>query len=240
MGGRPHQQPRGASNGTSVLIVDDNPAVTDVLGTALVHEGYGVSAANGADEAMKAFADVDPDVVLLDLVFPDDISGVDICRKLRQRSAVPIVMISARTTERDVIEALEAGADDYLTKPFGIPELVARIRAVVRRRPQGASRRQPEFVELGDLCVDSTTHRAWVGGKLLDLPLKEFQVLAVLIRNACRVVPRDALVGEVWGHVPVSKKTVDAHVRRLREALGTADRVTTVRGVGFRYDPGPS
>jgi two-component system response regulator RegX3 len=232
---------RGHLVDTCIFLVDDDRGVTDALGGALRAEGFHVAVANSADDALASFDRVRPDVVLLDLVLPDT-SGFEVCRKIREESRIPIIMISGRSAEHDIVDALNAGADDYLVKPFGVPELVARIRAALRRGPSGEVGGASETLEIGDLCLDPPSGRAWIRGKDLALPLKEFRILESLMRREGRVVSRPTLVSEVWGvDEGVSKKAVDARIRRLRQALAEVagdGRVSTVRGVGFRYEAG--
>jgi two-component system response regulator RegX3 len=224
---------------TCVFLVDDDPGVTDALGTALVAEGFAVAVVHTGEKALEMFDGVKPEIVLLDLVLPG-ISGSQVCRRLRAKSKVPILMISGRSGEHEVIESLDAGADDYLVKPFGVHELVARVRAALRRGPVGEVGAASDTVEVGDLTLETRSARAWLAGRELALAAKEYNLLETLARNAGRVVHRDALVAEAWGpDERVSKKTIDSRIRRLREKLQGADggsRIQTVRGVGFRYE----
>lgn len=221
---------------TTVLLVDDDEAITDAFGLSLVQQGFTVAVAHTGADAASVFETEAPDVVVLDVVLPD-ISGIAVCDTLRRRSSVPILMISGRQSEVDVVAALEAGADDYLVKPFGTAELVARIRAALRR----SGPRQPvdALLQVGTLALAPERRRAWVGGQALDLPDKEFALLEVLVLHPGRVVTRASVTRELWStEGAVGNKALDAAVRRLRQKLaGRAGRIVTVRGVGFRYEP---
>lgn len=221
---------------TTVLLVDDEPGVTDALGTALELQGFTVRVAHRGDEGMDAFSQANPDVVVLDVALPDA-SGIEVAEAIRRQSPVPILMISGHNSEVQVIAALEAGADDYLVKPFGVAELVARIRAALRRSsPAGPAQ---ELIQVGILTVAAGRGRAWLRGQALSLPDKEFALLEALVRSPDRVVSRAGLMRDVWGaDGSVTNKALDAAVRRLRQKLGTsAGTITTVRGVGFRFEP---
>jgi two-component system, OmpR family, response regulator RegX3 len=221
---------------TTVLFVDDDPAIAEAFGTALELEGFSLEVAHDGREALECFERAAADVVVLDVVLPGA-SGITVCERIRKVSSVPILMISGRAWEADVVAALEAGADDYLIKPFGTAELVARIRAALRRssppEPTDTVRR------VGNLTLSPERGRAWLRGRALELTDKEFALLEALMRNPDRVVTRAALVREVWGgDGSVTKKALDATVRRLRDKLGDADgSIVTVRGVGFRFEP---
>jgi two-component system response regulator RegX3 len=221
---------------TTVLLVDDEEAVTDAISAALEMQGFTVTVACRGADALSRMEQGPLDVVILDVTLPDS-PGIKVCRAIRQRSHVPILMISGGATETEVIAALEAGADDYLVRPFGIAELVARIRAALRR----ASPPYPTdaLVQVGPLTLAPLRHRAWLHGQGIELPDKEFGVLEVLVRNPGRVVTRASLVRELYGSdSAVSNKALDATVRRLRQKLGDARQsIVTVRGVGFRLEP---
>jgi two-component system, OmpR family, response regulator RegX3 len=216
-----------------ILVVEDEDAIADPLVDGLRREGYEVErAATGAealDEARR------PDLVLLDLRLPD-IDGLDVCRTLRDRSAVPIIVVTARGEESDRVVGLELGADDYVVKPFGVRELIARIRAVTRRtsvRPQEAGP-----LRVGALTVDTRARRAQIGARSLELTPKEFDLLAALAADPGAAISRRRLLEEVWETSWYgSAKTIDVHVAALRRKLGDSGWIETVRGVGFRLSP---
>ncbi|HVA30267.1 MAG TPA: response regulator transcription factor [Gaiellaceae bacterium] len=211
-----------------VLIVEDEDTIAEPLAEGLRREGFDVvRAATGAD----ALAAAEPDVVLLDLRLPD-MDGLDVCRRIRERSAVPIIVVTARGEEADRVVGLELGADDYVVKPFGIRELIARIRAVTRRT-QGAV--DESAIHVGELEVDLRARRVGVGGREVDLTPKEFDLLAALARDPGAAVSRRRLLEEVWETTWYgSTKTIDVHVAALRRKLGDPAWIQTVRGVGFR------
>jgi two-component system response regulator RegX3 len=209
------------------------------LGGALRLEGFDVEVAGDATEALAAFERVGSDVVLLDLVLPDT-SGLQVCREIRRRSTVPILMISGRGGEGDIVSALGMGADDYLVKPFGVPELIARIRAALRRSPRRERRGGDEIVRVGDLQLQLGSGRAWISGKPLDLTSNEFDLLEVLVRHAGKVLTRADLAADVRDLDGLSRKTIDARMRRLRSKLPGDRWIATVRGVGFRFESGDS
>jgi two-component system, OmpR family, response regulator RegX3 len=223
----------------TVLLVEDEESITVPLQEALAREGFDASVARTASEALDLARDLDPDVVLLDVMLPDG-SGLDVCRELRRDSRVPIIMVTARGEEADRIVGLELGADDYVTKPFSARELVARIRAVLRRsEPEAASAGDPDALVVGELRVDAARRLASFAGRPLELSRKEFDVLALLARESGRVVTREHLLRDVWDTSWYgSTKTLDVHVSGLRRKLGddpAAPRyLHTVRGVGFR------
>ena len=219
-------------------MVEDEPSITTPLIEALEREGFESTVARSASEGIALAGEVSPDLVLLDVMLPDG-SGYEVCRELRRGSEVPIIMLTARGEETDRIVGLEVGADDYVVKPFSARELVARIRAVLRR-----TSREPEeegdAIEIGDLRLDPARHEASLAGGPLDLTRKEFEVLQLLMRNAGTVVSRDKLIEEVWDMNWFGPtKTLDVHVSGLRKKLGDdpgAPRyLHTVRGVGFRF-----
>jgi two-component system response regulator RegX3 len=225
-----------------VLVVDDEQSYRDALRIALEREGFHVEVAADGAEAIARFDAVRPALVLLDVMLPR-ISGVDVCRELRSRSQVPIIMVTARNAEIDAVVGLEVGADDYVTKPFRLRELVARVRAALRRgRGEDAGVAQPgEVLEIGDVRLDAARHEVAVRGERVALPLKEFELLELLLANAGRVLTRDVLIDRVWGpNYYGDTKTLDVHVKRLRAKVeddpGHPARIVTVRGVGYRYE----
>lgn len=231
----------------TVLVAEDEDSFVDALVIGLKREGFRVEVATDGPSALERFQAVHPDLVLLDLMLPK-MSGIDVCREIRSRSAVPIIMVTARSEEIDKVVGLEVGADDYVTKPYGLRELVARMRAVLRRvpaaeeGPEGAD----EVLEVGDVRLDPDRHEVVVRGRELKLPLKEFELLELLLDNAGRVLTRDTLIDRVWGpHYVGDTKTLDVHVKRLRARIeedpSKPALITTIRGLGYRFEsPGPS
>ncbi|MDQ1402209.1 MAG: two-component system, OmpR family, response regulator RegX3 [Actinomycetota bacterium] len=226
-----------------VLVVEDEESFVDALTVGLGREGFVVRVARDGAEALDIFDVVRPDVVLLDVMLPR-ISGLDVCRQLRKRSAVPIIMVSAKAGEIDTVVGLEVGADDYVTKPYRMRELVARMRAAMRRSPTDAvDARTPgdEALTIGDVHLDPERHEVEVRGAEVRLPLKEFELLELLMANAGRVVTRDTLIDRVWGPDYVGDtKTLDVHIKRLRAKVepdpARPTHITTIRGLGYRFD----
>jgi two-component system response regulator RegX3 len=221
-----------------ILIVEDEDSIAEPLATALEREGYSTSIAGTAEAALEAVRTESPDLVLLDVMLPDG-DGREILKEIRASSKTPVIMVSARGEETDLVVGLELGADDYVTKPFGSAELVARIRAVLRRTGE---KKAPaaSTLEIGDVLLDADTHAVTQDGEALDLTLKEFDLLRVLMENAGRVVSRGDLMDEVWDpHWFGPTKTLDVHVSSLRKKLdddpATPRYIHTVRGVGFRF-----
>ncbi|GGK95063.1 DNA-binding response regulator [Sphaerisporangium melleum] len=225
---------------TRVLVVEDEESFSDALSYMLRKEGFEVAVAATGPEALDAFDRNGADLVLLDLMLPG-LPGTEVCRSLRQRSKVPVIMLTAKDSEIDKVVGLELGADDYVTKPFSSRELVARIRAVLRR--QGDSEEIEQAVlAAGPVRMDVDRHIVAVRGRQVQLPLKEFELLEVLLRNAGRVLTRGQLIDRVWGADYVGDtKTLDVHVKRLRakvEADPSDPRcILTVRGLGYKFDP---
>jgi two-component system, OmpR family, response regulator RegX3 len=222
-----------------LLLVEDEKAIVEGLAITLEAEGFQVSWVKDGLEALPAFERVRPDLVVLDLMLPG-MSGTEICRTLRSRSDVPIIMLTAREAEVDRVVGLELGADDYVTKPFSTRELVARIKAVLRRAPLFESSGDELPVESAGVRVDRVRHEVRVDGDAVDLPPKEFELLAYLIEHAGRVLTRGQLIDEVWGSDYVGDtKTLDVHIRRLRTRIEDDPkdpaRIQTVRGVGYRF-----
>jgi two-component system response regulator RegX3 len=224
---------------TRVLVVEDEDSFSDALSYMLRREGYEVEVAATGPDALTAFDRSGADLVLLDLML-QGISGTEVCRSLRTRSNVPIIMVTARDAEVDKVVGLELGADDYVTKPFSSRELIARIRAVLRR---GA---EPEelitsTVEAGPVRMDVERHVVSVDGSQVPMPLKEFDLLELLLRNAGRVLTRGQLIDRVWGSDYVGDtKTLDVHVKRLRTKIepdpGRPKHLVTVRGLGYKFE----
>jgi two-component system, OmpR family, response regulator RegX3 len=212
-----------------VLVVEDEDSIAEPLAEGLRREGFTVTRAATGAEALAA---PEADVVLLDLRLPD-VDGLDVCRQIRERSDVPIIAVTARGEEADRVVGLELGADDYVVKPFGIRELIARIRAVTRRGRGSAG--GDGTVRVGELQLDPRARRVWLGGLELDLTAKEFDLLAALTRDPGAAVSRRRLLEEVWDTSWYgSTKTIDVHVAALRRKLGDPGWIETVRGVGFR------
>jgi len=224
-----------------VLFVEDEPSIYEPFSKALAREGFEPVLARTAARALELAEDGDFAIVLLDLMLPDG-DGRDVCRAIRRNSSVPILMLTARGTEADRIVGLEIGADDYVVKPFSGAEVIARIRAILRRSAAapGDDEAPPEPILVGDLAVDFGSRRAHLSGSELTLSRKEFDLLAELIRHAGRVVTREQLMDRVWDENWFgSTKTLDVHIRWLRQKLGDDPAepryLHTVRGVGFRF-----
>jgi two-component system, OmpR family, response regulator RegX3 len=234
-------------NAVSVLLAEDEESFVDALVIGLAREGFEVTIARDGPEALAKFEEVHPDLVLLDIMLPK-LSGIDVCRAIRARSAVPIIMVTAKGTEIDTVVGLEVGADDYVTKPYRLRELVARMRAVMRRSPslpdglaQATGTEPREAIEVGDVRVDTDRRKVLVRGEEVQLRRKEFDLLLLLVENAGRVLTRDTLIDRVWGTDYVGDtKTLDVHIKRLRAHLeadrGSPTLITTVRGVGYRFE----
>ncbi|NCG39669.1 MAG: response regulator [Actinobacteria bacterium] len=229
---------------TRVLVIDDEPSFTEALSLSLKREGFEVDTADDGVSALSAIARKLPDLVLLDVMLPG-ISGVDVCREIRKTSTVPIIMVTARGEEIDAVVALEVGADDYVTKPYRLRELVARMRAVLRRSSNEFVREPPssndQKLVQGDVTLDLERHELRVKEKLVTLALKEFELLTFLIENAGRVVTRDSLMENVWGYDYFGDtKTIDVHIKRLRTKIESnpaePTKITTIRGLGYRYE----
>src|SRR6266516_472011 len=202
-----------------ILVVDDEQSYREALAVALQREGFLVETAADGTEAIARFEATKPALVLLDVMLPK-ISGIDVCRELRAQSRVPIIMVTAKTSEIDTVVGLEVGADDYVSKPYRLRELVARIRAALRRAPRDHPMPSAGVLEVGDVRLDPESHEVSVRGDLVTLPLKEFELLEVLLDNAGRVVTRDSLIDRVWGpHYVGDTKTLDVHVKRLRSKI---------------------
>ena len=224
-----------------ILVVDDEPSITEFVGYNLRKEGYEVAIAENGDDALALAAKNPYDLVVLDVMLPG-IDGYEVCRRLRADSSVPVLFLSARDTELDKVVGLEIGGDDYLAKPFGVRELTARVKALLRRAPSGA--REPgiagEHIESNGIVLDEGAHTATSEGRDIDLTPREFELLACLMRHAGKVLSREQLLREAWAwEYLVETKTVDTHVKRLRDKLEAAGAdpalVETVRGYGYRF-----
>jgi two-component system, OmpR family, response regulator RegX3 len=226
----------------TVLVVEDEDSFVEALTVGLKREGFRVTVARDGAEALDVFDAVRPDLVLLDVMLPK-VSGIDVCRELRRRSSVPIIMVTAKGSEIDTVVGLEVGADDYVTKPYRLRELVARMRAVLRRRAGDATEHtlSGDALEVGDVALDPERHEVVIRGEAVSLPLKEFELLEILLANAGRVLPRDTLIDRVWGTDYVGDtKTLDVHVKRLRAKVepdpSSPTRIVTIRGLGYKYE----
>jgi two-component system response regulator RegX3 len=225
---------------THVLVVEDEESISDALSYLLRKEGYTVTVAGDGDAALVEYDRTGHDLVLLDLMLPG-MSGTEVCKALRARSSVPVIMVTAKDSEVDKVVGLELGADDYVTKPFSSRELVARVRAVLRRGG-GDSDGPSAVVEAGPVRMDVERHVVTVHGVETKLPLKEFELLEILLRNAGRVLTRGQLIDRVWGADYVGDtKTLDVHVKRLRTKVepdsATPRHIVTVRGLGYKFEP---
>jgi two-component system response regulator RegX3 len=226
----------------TVLVVEDEESFVEALTVGLKREGFRVQVAKDGAQALELFDAVEPDLVLLDVMLPK-VSGIDVCREIRKRSKVPIIMVTAKGSEIDTVVGLEVGADDYVTKPYRLRELVARMRAVLRRTPSEvqAVGGRADAVEIGDVRLDPERHEVVIRGEEVSLPLKEFELLSLLLENAGRVLTRDTLIDRVWGHDYVGDtKTLDVHIKRLRTKVEDdptrPTRIVTIRGLGYKYE----
>jgi two-component system response regulator RegX3 len=227
----------------TILVVEDEESFVEALTIGLKREGFRVQVATDGAEALDLFDAVSPDLVLLDVMLPK-VSGIDVCREIRKRSKVPIIMVTAKGSEIDTVVGLEVGADDYVTKPYRLRELVARMRAVLRRSPADAlpvAVGDSERLQVGDVALDPERHEVVIRGEDVSLPLKEFELLSLLLENAGRVLTRDTLIDRVWGHDYVGDtKTLDVHVKRLRSKVeadpSMPTRIVTIRGLGYKYE----
>lgn len=233
----------------TVLVVEDEESFVDALTLSLQREGFRVVVARDGLEALALFRTEQPDLVLLDVMLPK-LSGVDVCRAIRAHGSTPVIMVTAKTSEIDAVVGLEVGADDYIAKPFRIRELVARMRAVLRRVPamvaaEGSSTMNlalddHDALIVGDVSLDPASHVVQVRGATVSLPLKEFELLEILLDNAGRVLTREVLIDRIWGHDYVGDtKTLDVHIKRLRAKVETdpssPTRILTIRGLGYKY-----
>ena len=238
-----------ASDLLTVLVVEDEESFVDALTLSLQREGFRVVVARDGMEALDVFRAESPDIVLLDVMIPK-LSGIDVCRAIRAIGTTPVIMVTARTSEIDAVVGLEVGADDYIAKPFRIRELVARMRAVLRRVPLplatvpspsgSALPDDPDSLLVGDVRLDPSSHEVEVRGAPVALPLKEFELLELLLENAGRVLTREVLIDRIWGHDYVGDtKTLDVHIKRLRAKVESdpslPTRILTIRGLGYKY-----
>lgn len=225
---------------TSILLVEDEPAIAEPLGYLLQREGYEVAAVADGGEAVARFARGDIDLVLLDLMLPV-LPGTEVAKRIRAVSDVPIIMLTAKDAEIDIVLGLELGADDYVTKPYSSRELLARVRAVLRRRVEQGQALGPDVLESGPIRLDADRHAVFVHGRETAMPLKEFELLELLLRNAGRVLTRGQLIDRIWGSDYFGDtKTLDVHVKRIRakieEEPAEPRLLLTVRGLGYRFE----
>lgn len=222
----------------SVLVIEDEPSFIEALEVAFDREGFIMRSAHDGKQGLRELREHPPDVVLLDLMLPG-MSGLDVLREIPEVAKTPVIVVSAKDTEADIVSALELGADDYITKPYSVRELVARIRAAARRAEEAGP---VEIIELGQAVLDLGRHQLRLAGKGIDLPRKEFSLLRALMERSGRVATREALLEEVWGFGwDRDTKTLDQHIRRLRrklEGVEGAPIIETVRGVGYRLTLG--
>jgi two-component system response regulator RegX3 len=226
---------------TRILVVEDEESFSEALGYLLGREGFDITLADTGTKAIEEFDRVGADLVLLDLMLPG-LSGTEVCKQLRQRSAVPIIMLTAKDSEVDKVVGLELGADDYVTKPYSSRELVARIRAVLRRNADlGEDVATPGTLIVGPVRLDTERHVVEISGSITQFPLKEFELLEFLMRNSGRVLTRTQLIDRVWGSDYVGDtKTLDVHIKRLRAKIEVDPAnpvfIQTVRGLGYKLE----
>lgn len=232
-----------AASGQKILVVEDEPDIRKLVNYNLAQERYKVIEAEDGEQALKVIQRDKPHLVVLDLMLPG-LSGIELCKILRERSEtakLPILMLTAKAGEADRVVGLEMGADDYLAKPFSPRELVARVRAILRRADGNANKEAPPAYDKGGLKIDFSTYEVFARGKSVKLTLKEFELLRFLVQNPNRVLSRDQLLDRVWGgETFVTPRTVDVHIRRLRKAIEKDDSrpkwILTLRGVGYKFD----
>ena len=225
---------------TKILIVEDEDSVIDPLELLLSKEGFLIETARDGREALDKFDKVSPDLVLLDLMIPH-ISGTEVCRQIRTKSQVPIIMLTAKDTEVDKVVGLELGADDYIVKPYSKAELVARIKAVLRRQVGEVDKEVTGLITAGPIVIDIDRHLVTINGSSISLPLKEFELLEFLARNKGRVLTRTQLIDRVWGSDYFGDtKTLDVHVKRLRAKIeqdpANPVYIQTIRGLGYKFE----
>lgn len=224
-----------------ILVVDDEDALLRLVTHNLEREGYETIAAKDGLKAMEILRQVRPDLIILDLMLPG-MSGLEICRRLRQEHYdVPILMLTARDEEIDKVLGLELGADDYVTKPFGVRELMARVKAILRRRQRPEAGEGQKVYNTGKITVNMDAYQVYVNGQAIDLTLKEFELLALLIRNPGRVLKRDYILDTIWGYdMETGSRVLDVHISKLREKLEEDARnpqyIKTIRGLGYKFE----
>ncbi|MGI6081360.1 MAG: response regulator [Limnochordia bacterium] len=219
-----------------ILVVDDEPAILELVSFNLKKDGYEVVTAADGKSALEMFMKEKPDLVVLDLMIPEP-DGYEVCKRIRAQSAVPVIMLTARGEEQDRIRGLDLGADDYVVKPFSPRELLARVRAVLRRSPV---MQEDDRLVAGDLVIDSERHQVTIAGEPVELTPKEFDLLKMLAENAGKALERDLLLEEVWGYAFAgATRTLDVHIRRLRQKINDDPQnpryIETVHGIGYRF-----
>ena len=239
---RVSRPPYNASRMPKVLVVEDEPSLVEALEFGLAEEGFEVVSVNDGEVALGVFERERPDMVLLDLMLPT-LSGTEVCKRIRARSRTPIIMLTARDSEIDKVVGLEVGADDYVTKPFSMRELLARVKAVLRRSGEDHAGDGTKVVEVSGVRVDPERYEVSVRGQTAELPPKECSLLELLLRNAGRVLTRELLIDRIWGADYVGDtKTLDVHIKRLRGKVEQDPRdpqlIQTVRGVGYKFRDG--
>ena len=225
---------------TKILVVEDEESVLDPLELLLTKEGFSIITARDGKEALEKFDQSSPDLILLDLMLPE-ISGTQVCRQIRSKSSVPIIMLTAKDTEVDKVVGLELGADDYIVKPYSKAELVARIKAVLRRQQAETQSGDLGLISAGPVSIDIDRHLVTINGSTISLPLKEFELLEFLARNKGRVLTRTQLIDRVWGSDYFGDtKTLDVHVKRLRAKIekdpANPVYIQTIRGLGYKFE----
>jgi two-component system response regulator RegX3 len=225
---------------TKILIVEDEESVLDPLELLLTKEGFSIETARDGREALEKFTKTNPDLILLDLMLPE-ISGTEVCRQIRIKSQVPIIMLTAKDTEVDKVVGLELGADDYVVKPYSKAELVARIKAVLRRQGSDSANEPSGSISAGPVVIDVERHQVSINDQLISLPLKEFELLEFLVRNSGRVLTRTQLIDRIWGSDYFGDtKTLDVHVKRLRAKIekdpANPVYIQTIRGLGYKFE----
>ncbi|MEB3284448.1 MAG: response regulator transcription factor [Candidatus Sericytochromatia bacterium] len=225
-----------------ILVVDDEPSIVKSIQYSLEKEGYVVVTASDGQQALEVARREKPNLMVLDVMMPL-LDGYEVCRQLRQEMPIPVIMLTAKGEEIDKVVGLEIGADEYVTKPFSLRELLARVKALLRlvTRYGEAKQAQPDKIEIGDLIIDLTRHEVTLGGRVLNLTLKEYELLKLLALNANKVLSREYLIEQVWGYDFTGEgRTVDVHIHWLREKIEKDPnhpmRIQTVRGVGYRFE----
>jgi two-component system response regulator RegX3 len=225
-----------------ILIIEDERAMAEAVRFNLEKEGYEVEIALDGESGWKMYESGSYDLIVLDLMLPG-MDGMEICREVRRVGSTPIVMLTAKDSDVDKILGLEMGADDYVTKPFNMRELLARIKAVLRRVAAEEEKPQRKRLEAGDIVIDEERHEVTVGGKVVEMPLMEYRLLEIFMKNPGKALPREYLISQAWGGDFYGQtKTLDVHIRRLREKVeddpAAPGHIITVRGVGYRFEPG--
>ncbi|KYH35942.1 transcriptional regulatory protein WalR [Clostridium tepidiprofundi DSM 19306] len=226
----------------TILIVDDEEHIQELIKFNLERNGYKVICANNGVDALRIIKDKVPQLVLLDLMLPG-IDGYDVCKEIRKDStisSIPIIMITAKSEEFDKILGLELGADDYITKPFSVRELIARVKALLRR---AAMQYEKKFISFGNIVINFDRHEVLKNGEIVELTLKEFELLEILCKNKGKVMTREFLLDKIWGYEYIGEtRTVDVHIRHLRQKIEDDDKkpryIQTVRGIGYRFSLG--